>query len=730
MRFRALIVLALAGALVSLGACSHGENPSLPGTPGSAETTHSSTTDAAFHPGHNLLGYWNITVDTNAGTVHAAPLRQTDTHINVLTWLENGPCTDCLQITNFEQDIDENLLIDITLTHPYATQPKFTGFDVRGICMFGGYVEFPEFDLKASSLLQKNPQLLNPDGFTTLYEPATTSSGPLHGYFKGKMAPDFAWPNASVNGYKYFCDSIPDPLDLPDPAEVLDPTYIQDRGAFRAGEINTRRFKIKTPIPIFTFGYAVDANWAKPSEPYNVPDSWPLTANCPEVYLVETELSSPLPMSPGATTDLTIDVYDWQGAGTIVSLFIEGPNIWGGLIEAQLDSGGPATQRFTAELVNEFGFLPSGDYPILIRILDTESSPGAVIDNTGWKYLEIPIVQNHPPNCAAEVSIPEPGVGETITFTDTSTDPQGPGDLNESWWAWDWENDQTWIEEGFEVDHSFDTPGIYLVNHKVIDNSGAEDTLDEPLELDVGMFITLQEDLDSKEIDRQYKYLTLDAAYGGGSIIDITDLDGPWDFTTIGLANPQSVVTIIDDSDSEVSGFVDDFNANTTHFVKYSGFYDLFLPVIYQAEYHYFTSDKLYIYGFHSPYLIGSAPLGPPDYDDLIIPFPLYEDTDYSYEINIPGFFLLYGVTAIGEGTVTVPYDGDTVYDCLLVRYKFRVDAGGPVKGDTINFAFISDEGATVANVIAVNYPPTYNWIPASNHITGDAQFQALNEIL
>ena len=733
MRFRALMILAFALAPFILGACSQSLDSSHPVLPDTiyAESAESSGS-GNMNSGHNLLGYWNITVDSDAGTADAVPVRQAEIHLNILTWLENGPCTDCLQITFFEKDIEKNLFIDISLTHPYPTEPKFSGFDVRGICMFTGGILFQESGLLASSNFSNNPELLNADGFSSLYHPGTAGNG-FQGYIKGKLAPDIGWPDATVNGYKYFCDSIPDPLDLTDPAEVIDPSYVTDRGVFRAGEINTRRYKIKSSTPAFSFGYAVDASWDTPGQPIVVPDSFPQTANCPEAWHIETEMSAPLATTANATASLVIDVYDWQGAGTITDVNVEAgyPSLWDGLITATEDTGGSGTKRFVAELINEFGNFPPGDYPVMVQVNDTESVPGGLIDKTAWKLIFVTVVINNNPVCAAEVSNPEPDIGETITFTDTSTDPDGPGDLKESWWDLDWDGE--FETEGFEVEHSFDSSGIYYVDHKIIDNANASDTLDSPMEFDVGLFITLAEDLAAKDIGVEYRYTTLDAPYSNGSVIDITDTDGPWDFTTIGLGTPANTLEIIDDGDIEVSGFINDFNLATTHFVKYSGFYDPFIPVIYQAENHYFSTgfDKLYVYGFHDPYLIGSAPIGPPDtVEYLAIPYPLGDTTDYLFEIDDPGFFFKYAVEYVGTGEVTVPYDGGTIYDCLLFSYVFRVSAGGPVIGDTINFTFITDEGIVVANVISVNQPPTvYNWNPSANAIIGDARFQALNLI-
>ena len=710
MRFRAVAFCVLASAIALIQACARGPAESTPTTPGpeSPLLVHTTAT-GSLQPGHNLLGLWQISVDPEAGTFIAIPVRMADLHLNVLRWLELGPCTDCLWISDFEILPSKELRVQISLRHPFV-DPRLSGFDVRGICMFEGDEEFPNLGVVASTGLQGNPELINADGFTTLYNPTTDGHG-FQGYSKGKMAPGFASPTATLNGYKvYFSDS--------------------NRRYFLAGDTLSADFIIRPPGGPFTFGYAVDASWEKPTQPVTVPDSFPITANSLEAYLIETELSTPLALTPGATSDLTIDVYDWQGESTLSTVHVEGPYFWDGLIEATPDTGGPGTRRFTCEIVNEFGFVGSGVYPVLVRVFDTASQPGSLIDNTAWQIVKVNVIQNKLPQCGAEVSDPEPDPGELVTFTDTSTDPDGLDDLDESWW--DWNNDTVWDEEGFEMTHAWDDPGVYYVNHKIIDKAGAADTLTQPLAIDVGLFITLQEDLDAKPNGRAYRYISLTTGYSSGSIINVDDPDGPWDFTDIGLISLTNFMSVIDDDDPEVEDFVDDFNPATTHFVKFTDMLDPFFPILYQAEYHHFPTKKLYIYGFHDPLVIGSAIFGPPETpESLAIPFPLTTLTDYSFIVDKPGFYLTYEVKALGEGDVTVPYEGGGTYHCLLLRYRFTVSAPDPLNGGTLNFVFITDQGRVVANVIAVNDPPIYNWNQSTNKIfgTGTALFQALHAI-
>jgi hypothetical protein len=707
MRYRALYSLLFATLALILVSCSQGGGLDPPVAPDlNQPAPNHAVSSGPMVPGHNLLGYWTINIDPDAGILEAVPVRSTDLHLNVLSWLENGPCTDCLKLENFSVLPNGDFQFDIKLVHPFAL-PNLTGFDVRGIAMFNGGLNFPSFNVTVPDELSGDPILVNAEGHTKLYNPSTAGNA-FQGYSKGRLAPPFPVPDATLNGFRTF---------------YSDP----DRRYFNAGDTISSQYIIRPPGGGLTFGYAVDASWDKPTQPVEVPDSFPDTANSLEAYLVEVSYDQPLTAVAGSTTTLTIDVYDWQGESTIRNVHVEAPYFLSGMVTAEQIPGGPGTLRFTATLENTLGSAAEGEYPVLVRVLDTESHAGSLIDNIAWKLIYIPLTDNSPPVCAAEADNYDPEPLEDVTFTDTSTDPDGLSDLAESWW--DWDNDGTWDEEGFEVIHSFDTEGVFKVNHRVIDSEDAEDVLDEPLEIDVGLLVSLEEDLEAKTIDLGYYYQSLDANYDYGNLIDVSDTDGPWDFTAIGLEEGTNRVNILDDEDPQVSGFVGNFNDETELFVQYQDMFDPFFPLLYEAEYHNFTDNELYIYGFHDPYVIGSSPFGPPDTDKyLAIPYPIDSDTDYTYIINETSFRLNYGVKTIGEGDVTVPFGGGSTMHCLLVRYRFTVVAPEPVNGATLNFAFVADNGQVVANVIAVNDPPMYNWNTTTNTIlsTGNAMFQAL----
>ena len=706
MRFKALNLLVVVVALFMLNACS--DNPSDPVNPDLQSQSVTQPASSDSFSGHYLLGYMEGMIDPSTGEYELAPVRMADVHLNILKFLETAPCTDCFKITSIQILPNHDITLDFTLTHPFPTQYiDLTIFDVRGIVMFDGDENFPEFGINASSTQQGNTILVGADGYTTLFNPGTEGNG-VFGYYKGKITPPDA-PTANLNGYKVYYNSV-------------------NRRYFLAGTAETATYLVHPPsTDPFNFGYAVDCSWDIPTTPIVVPNSFPITANALEAYKIEATLNHGLATATGATATMTIDIYDWQGESTIQSLDVEGPYFWTGLKTGTVVTGGPGDKRFEVELVNELNFVVAGERPVLIRVTDTESHPGEIIDNIAYQIVNVPVYTNHLPTCSAEVDIPEPDAGEMITFTDTSTDPDGIEDLIESWW--DWNNDGTWDEEKKVATHTFSSNGIVYVNHMVKDAAGAEVELPDPMEFDIGMYITLNEDIMFKQPGMVFQYEALEANYSSGGIINLEDTNGPWDFTTIGLNTQDNYRRIIDDTDPEVAAFVVDFNPNTTHFIKFENMFDLLFDILYQAEYHYFAGNTLYNYGFYEPTIVGSAAFNPPT-DTLAVPYPLTTTTDYSFVKNNPGFYLDYIVKAIGRGDVTVPYGGGTTYDCLLVRYRFSVTADPPLQGGYLNFAFVTDDGLVVANVTAYNKPPDYNWNTSMNTIysDGDATFQALHD--
>jgi len=129
-----------------------------------------------YRTSHQLWGFFLVYGDTSRTRIDIVPVRDIAQHWNVLQFLEYGPCTDCFSVAEASWTDDNTLLCDIEIRHPFPTL-NLSGFDVRGIMMFNGSAEFPVAGVTTSNRLNGEGELVNADGYTTLYNPTTAGSG-------------------------------------------------------------------------------------------------------------------------------------------------------------------------------------------------------------------------------------------------------------------------------------------------------------------------------------------------------------------------------------------------------------------------------------------------------------------------------------------------------------------------------------------------------------------------
>ncbi len=96
------------------------------------------------------------------------------------------------------------------------------------------------------------------------------------------------------------------------------------------------------------------------------------------------------------------------------------------------------------------------------------------------KTMDVTILDVFQPPVAAATANPIPAlVCEDINFTDDgSNDPDG-GEIE--LYEWDWDNDGEYDENGDNVYHSWDQPGVYHVGFRVTDDEGISTELEFPL---------------------------------------------------------------------------------------------------------------------------------------------------------------------------------------------------------------------------------------------------------
>ncbi len=321
-----------------------------------------------------LWGLYQIVIDPQHWKAEVAPDRQGQIHWNTLKWLEQAPCTNCLKIVKIEPSGNGTVLIDIEIKHPFEN-PNLTGFDVRGIAMFTGSHVFPISALNMPDRTLGDGELVNADGFTTLYNATTQGSGPdgMQGYFKGKLATETP-PNALLNGFKRFVSD--------DPANT--------RNAFYTGDTVTVTYEIDMPDGPFVFGYAVDASWAPPiNKPVIDPISdFPSSANCPEPWKISV---SDAPIDGGLTSSggqakLTIDVYDWQGKEEMYPVLVECPELFDGEVQAEWKEDSIGFIRYEVVIEN-VKLAAAGHYVCLVSKEALENDP------TGKPWLDLTAYQ-------------------------------------------------------------------------------------------------------------------------------------------------------------------------------------------------------------------------------------------------------------------------------------------------------------------------------------------------
>ncbi|MFH1676303.1 MAG: hypothetical protein ABIC40_04685 [bacterium] len=406
---RAIILAAmLTAASLFLSGCGRDDNnpPTVPGNVPKDSAITSGVESSNQEGGHYLWGYYLIKINPIDFTSEIFPVRQITMHVNILKFLEQDPCTNCFKISGITPGPGGTLNIDISIKHPFAT-PLLTGFDVRGIAIFNGSRIFPASGLRMSDSSLGDGELLNAEGYTTLYNPSTIDHGPLEGYLKGKYA-TLTTPNATLNGFKRFVSD--------DPANT--------RNAFYAGDEITATFQVKMPKP-FIFGYAIDASWAPPN---NKPVTDPMTdfgpeANCPEPWKIEVGNLGPGLTDNGGTTILQINVYDRGGKESHSAPVVECPELFDGSIACEFENENPDYSVWRATISND-KLAAIGNYRCLVSVEDNENDPVGKpwTDLTAYLPVNVPVLTDGNLLWAKKAGSPQEDYGYGITaLSDDST---------------------------------------------------------------------------------------------------------------------------------------------------------------------------------------------------------------------------------------------------------------------------------------------------------------------
>ena len=219
------------------------------------------------------------------------------------------------------------------------------------------------------------PKLLNPDGYTALFNPTEFPPGspvfPALKYYPGNYAPGGDL-SSTLNPFVAYNKDAP-------------------RRVFLIETSSTRTIQVHLPGGINDFGYAIDACWQNTTVGIVDPvKEMPPDANCLDAYAVSVWAGPGLGLDLGAWTWVYATVYDHQGFDTISTVTAEIPGVISGTVNLDyyqtLPDGG---FLFKGKVFNELN-ASTGDYPFLVKVMDKEADQNlGEID--AWQVGSLPV---------------------------------------------------------------------------------------------------------------------------------------------------------------------------------------------------------------------------------------------------------------------------------------------------------------------------------------------------
>ncbi|MFH1675869.1 MAG: PKD domain-containing protein, partial [bacterium] len=359
------------------------------------------------------------------------------------------------------------------------------------------------------------PMMPNPDGYTRWMNPTEFTFKGILGFTPGALGNSGFYPSATLNPYKYFTDGLQAYDALSD--FFSDPDNISQRGLFTPGSTNFRHYKIIWPSGKITFQYAVIASYDEPDPipPQDVPDDFPVTANCAEAFFLKISDNGSTafyenPDSNGGDLKFNLEVFDWGvlgHGGTITDeigeIMFESPI---GLIDSPMIFDPTSLTAFPGTSVSSVyeveipGVTPSGiiGQTVLLKVTSAIQDtydygfgvpiPDAPLAN--YLIFDAPIsdIGGELPTAVAEAcTCLWIAPGGSVQFSGAQSFSPNGNIVN---WEWDWQSDGTWDDTGETASHIFNQVGTFDVNLRVTDVLGKTDQLDssEKLTVHVGSF--------------------------------------------------------------------------------------------------------------------------------------------------------------------------------------------------------------------------------------------------
>ncbi len=406
-RFKTPVVVVFPLLILLLVGCNSG-----PVDPGSQPSHVASPIVQASSSNHECLGYYMLAFDTITGSVDVIPARMGEWHFNLTGILNTTMGVTATAVPGQSNPGCGIFTYDITLSHPFDTEPKFAGFDVKGILMTPG-------TLPVGAVLiagQDEPRLDNADAFTRWWNPTEFTSPGMFGYTEGILATAPASAlTATVNPYKAYADILgPEDSLAWIAGEPLDSDL--GRAVFTAGASNTRRYRLlfpTSPTPEVVYGYAIDCAWIAPdpNPPVEIPDDFPIEANQPEAFrivvqpTVNTLYYDIAGTASGGVLRLQINIHDWQGqyegniADQISGVRIYAPGMYSGGFDASFLDETPLKARYKIDLTGVAFPTAPGRTPLICQVVSadgstyqqsTEPAPSSLLSAYHVTYLNIP----------------------------------------------------------------------------------------------------------------------------------------------------------------------------------------------------------------------------------------------------------------------------------------------------------------------------------------------------
>jgi len=420
-RLSVCIFVALAVSIMT--GCGCGRNPLNPSTESPFHIPDDISHETPDGSIHACLGYFGMIVDTANMSASMIPMRSAELHVNVVGVMNNTMGVSVVGVPS-EADPSNGLFVfDITLTHPFPIKPQLLGFDVRGILITPGTFSIPPLTFAGLD----ETRLENADGYTRWWNPTEFTAPGMFGYTKGNLTNTPAeMLTAMINPYKYYADILlvtDEPITYMEKviAEPLDSD--KGRGVFRAGNSNTRRYRIRFPMdpgPQVVYGYAIDASWSKPSPvpPNEIPDDFPMVANLPEAYFVYPKITANSLYydeetgNSGGVLRMDLMVFDWQGqaigdvSGQVDVVRAFAPELFAGGISATLKGSFSHCAEYMWDFYPTAVPSQSGKALLAIRVVSKDGpgydqgvapAPSGKVE--AWQVTEIEILD---PECESD----------------------------------------------------------------------------------------------------------------------------------------------------------------------------------------------------------------------------------------------------------------------------------------------------------------------------------------